>query len=343
MNLIPCGQARADAARLLRAAGLAVEKADAVADKLVESDLLGHRTHGLAMLPVYLERLANGQIATAGDIDVVSDTGATFAWAAHRLPGAWVMSRAIAQATERIDAQPVVTATIAECSHIGCLQAYLEAIGRRKLLALLMVTDPGVASVAPFGGIDPVLTSNPIAACIPTLGDPILIDQTTSVVSNGAIAQHAGGRLPGRWLLDAEGRATDDPAALKDGTIMPLGGEEFGFKGYGFGLMVEAFALALSGYARNETRLRGGQGVFLQLIDPAHFAGQGTFLAATTDLADRCRNSRPAAAGRPVRLPGERALRDKATGMERGVAVDEKVRAQLDVWAVRLGLAPSAR
>ena len=105
--------------------------------------------------------------------------------------------------------------------------------------------------------------------------------------------------------------------------------------------MVEAFALALSGYARNETRLRGAQGVFLQIIDSAHFAGRDTFLEATSDLADRCRKSRPAA-GRPVRLPGERALRDKAAQLERGIAIDDNVRVKLDAWAVRLGLASPA-
>lgn len=331
--------ARQSATDLLVAAGLLREHADAVAGILVESDLLGHRTHGLAMLPVYLDRLADGRIATRGEIETVDDSGATFAWRVKRLAGAWVMQRAIDLALSRVETHPVVTATVANCSHIGCLQAYLEPIGRRGLLALLMVTDPGVISVAPFGGVEPVLTSNPIAVCIPTNTDPILIDQSTSVVSNQAVAQHRGERLPGQWILNAQGRASDDPADVATGTLMPLGGEEFGFKGFGFGLMVEAFALALSGHSRNLTQERGGQGVFLQLIDPRAFAGRDAFLAATTDLVQKCKASRPAP-GRGVRMPGERALRDKAAHLAAGIPIEDAVVSSLNKWAEKLGTTP---
>ena len=213
---------------LLVAGGMASAHAQSVAAVLVESDLLGHRTHGLAQLPAYLDRLRDGTISSAGSIDVENDHGAAFLWRAQRLPGAWVLHRAIEQALDRISSHAVVTISIADCSHIGALQAYLEALGRRGLLALMMVTSPAIASVAPFGGLDPVLTSNPIAACIPTEGDPVLIDQSTSVVSNGALASFSGGRLPGRWLLDAHGRPSDDPADAASGTILPLGGRSSG-------------------------------------------------------------------------------------------------------------------
>jgi len=330
------------AASLLRAAGLDREKASVVADKLVESDLLGHRTHGLAMLPVYLERLADGRIATAGEIEVVSDSGAAFLWQARRLPGAWVASRAVTEALMRIEQHPVVTASVANCSHIGCLQTYLEAIGRQRLLGLLMVTDPGLMSVAPFGGIDPVITTNPMAVCIPTRDDPILIDQCTSLVSNAAVAQRAaaGERLPSRWLVDNQGNATDDPAALSTeppGTIMPLGGEEFGYKGFGLGLIVEAFALALSGHGRIGSPPRGSQGVFLQVIDPDRFCGRDAFLAETTELVRRCKASRVAGT-REIRLPGERALREKAEQLVAGVLIDAGVIAALNQWARRLNV-----
>ena len=196
------------AADLMHAEGLPTDRAKAVAGKLVESDLLGHRTHGLAMLPTYLERLFDGRIACNGEISVVADHGSTFSWEAHRLPGAWVMNQAVAQAVARIDENPTVTFTIANCSHIGALQAYLPEIGDRKLMALMAVTDPGVVSVAPFGGIAPVLTTNPIAAYIPSRGDPILVDQSTSLVSNAAVGAYAAAnqRLPGRWLVDNQGR-----------------------------------------------------------------------------------------------------------------------------------------
>jgi L-lactate dehydrogenase len=343
MARIPVEQAHDYASRLLQAAGLGVEQAAAVSRRLIESDLLGHRTHGLAMLPVYLERLADGRIATEGDVTVVSDAGMSFLWDAHRLPGAWITERAIAEALHRIALYPVVTVSIANCSHIGCLQAYLEDIGRQHLIALMMVSDPGVASVAPFGGIDPVITTNPIAACIPTHEAPIMIDQCTSLVSNGAVAGYAatGNRLPSKWLVDNEGHPSDDPAALTSapaGTIMSLGGEEFGYKGFGLGLVVEAFALALSGFGRKEAKVRGAQGVFIQIINPEHFSGKQAFLDETSSLVARCKASRAIPGQSGIRLPGERALNQKQTQREHGLAMDERVLEKLAQWAARLNV-----
>src|SRR5258706_2959484 len=97
------------ATQLLQKAGLPVDQAVAVAGRLIESDLLGHSTHGLAMLPTYLERLGDGRIARTGDIEVISDRGAAFAWQANRLPGAWVMNKALALALERASQFPVFT------------------------------------------------------------------------------------------------------------------------------------------------------------------------------------------------------------------------------------------
>ncbi len=343
MHRVPVVAARRDACALLQAAGLPGEVASCVAAKLVESDLFGHATHGLANLPMYLDRVRSGAIAADGAIEVVSDTGVTFAWQAHRLAGAWVLERAVLQALERSAAYPVVTATIANCSHVGCLQTYLEAIAHEGRLALLMVSDPSFASVAPFGGVDAVITTNPFAACIPTRGDPILIDQCTSVTSNSFVMQHAaaGKTLPGAWLIDANGQPTDDPKALQaqpGATISPLGGAEFGFKGFAFGLVVEAFALALSGYGRRNAPARGGQGVFLQIIDPAAFGGRDAFLDETTELARRCKSSRLAQGHSEIRLPGERALREKARQHDEGLTLPVALITALRQQAAQLGV-----
>lgn len=331
------------ARRLLMASGLSAEMAGDVAEVLLEADLLGHRTHGLVMLPNYLDRLAKGSMRADGEVEVIADHGSTFAWRARRLPGAWVMRRALREMIARSAQHPVTTATIADCSHIGCLQVYLKTMTDRGLFVTLTVTDPGVASVAPFGGADPVLTSNPVAYGIPTRGDPILIDHSTSVVSNAAIAAHAarGERTPGDWLLDGQGRPSDDPTVLNQvppGTIMPLGGVEFGYKGFGFGLMVEALSLGLSGFGRLPGTPRGGQGVFLQAIDPAAFAGRDVFLDETTALAQRCQASRPRMEGMPVRLPGQRALGNRERNRIEGLAYPEHFMSSLGDWAGRLGV-----
>jgi L-lactate dehydrogenase len=329
------------ATKLLEAVGLAHERSEAVADSLVQSELLGHRTHGLAWMPTYLQRVQNGTIASSGEIDVIADHSGAFAWSAGRLPGSWVMRKAVAEMLGR--GGPVVAATIANCSHIGALQIYLEAFTRKGLLVQIAATDASIRSVAPFGGIDPVTTTNPLAMGIPTDGDPILIDQCTSVISNAAVRPYlaSGQRLPGKWLLDETGQATDDPEAIsggRTGTILPVGGTDFGYKGFGFGLMVEALSLALSGFGRHDKPETFTESVFILALDPAFFGGRENFVAETTELVAAIHKSRPVPGRGDMRFPGERALAVRREQLEQGLRVDPQAVQAMTQWGITLGV-----
>lgn len=323
--------------RALGASGLVEEMAAAVAEVLVKAEVMGHRTHGLSLLPQYLAQLDAGGMAKSGEVTVVKDFGTSFLWQANRLPGAWVLKNAIAQMSKRAQGQPVIIASIAQCFHIGSLQTYLQAATDQGLICMISATDPAVSSVAPFGGTEPVLTSNPVAYGLPTGGDPILIDLCTSVVSNSALLayQKENRRLPSEWLLDNQGHPTDDPQALKTeppGTIMPIGGKEFGYKGFALGLTVEALALGLSGYGRNAGYESFGEGVFVQVINPEFFAGRTSFEREMSRLASRCRQSRVPPGGDPVRMPGERALERARAANESGIILSEPIAALLRPW-----------
>jgi LDH2 family malate/lactate/ureidoglycolate dehydrogenase len=336
------------AAALLTAGGMRADMADDAASVLVEADVLGYPTHGLSFLPAYLDRLANGAMARDGEITVVDDTPATFSWQANRLPGAWVMRRAIEAVVQRLQDHPVVTATIANSSHLGCLQVYLPALTGRNLMVILSATNPGLESVAPFGGIDPVLTTNPIAFGIPTRGTPMLIDLSTSLVTNAAVAGHleAGTRFESDCLLDNQGNPSADPAVFvtdPPGTILPLGGSEYGYKGFGLGLLVEALSLALPGAGRALRPDKFSQGAFLQVIDPGRFGGLDYFLRETSELADRCRASRVPAGRPPVRLPGERAMNERERRLREGVPISARVRDKLAGYGSSAGLEFPAR
>ncbi|WP_345817305.1 Ldh family oxidoreductase (plasmid) [Paraburkholderia sp. PREW-6R] len=331
------------ATRALQARGMRADHAEQVAWRLIDADLLGHRSHGFWLLATYLERLEAGQIATQGEVRTLNDSPAAFAWHANRLPGAWVMQQAIGQLRQRAQSQAIVCATIAECSHIGCLQSYLLPLVADNLLVMLSATNAGIASVAPFGGIDPVLTTNPIAFGIPTRGEPMLIDQCTSLGSNTFFAAFAqrGDKLPGQWLLAANGEPTDNPHVLADtppGTVLPLGGTEFGYKGFGLGLAVEALTLALPGSGRRTHPDKFGQGVFIQAINPAMLGGLDAFLDETTHLANACRASRVRPGAAPVRLPGERALALRRRQLAEGITLGTDVLARTAAWATTLDL-----
>lgn len=326
---------------LLQRAGVPQERATPMTQRMLDADLLGHATHGLWFMSAYLERITAGHIQPAASVRVIHDQPGAFAWHAQRAPGAWVMQEATAELLKRVASQGVVSATIADCSHIGCLQAYLLPLVRENLLVTLSATNPGVRSVAPFGGSDPVLTTNPVAWGIPTRGAPILIDQCTSVASNTFFKSFAarGQKLPEAWLLDSEGQPTNDPEVLQHnppGSILPLGGLEHGYKGFGLGLMVEAFSLALGGSGRRQTPDMFGQGVFLQVIDPDSFAGREAFLDEMDHLVADCRASRLRPDTQGIRLPGERALADRDRQLAHGIALSEEVLSRLQPWAQQL-------
>lgn len=339
----PAQELIAFAARLCERVGLSADRAATMATILVEADLMGHTTHGLNLLAAYLGQLEAGSMTKEGDPVVLSDRGAAITWNGRYLPGPWLVVEAIKLACERIEAQPVVTVVIQQSHHIACLAAYPKIATDQGLLLLLACSDPNERAVAPFGGVQPLYTPNPIAAGIPTPGEPIIIDISMSTTALGLVGQvrQAGRRLPHPWLLDQLGNPTDDPAALSTdppGSVLPLGGTDLGHKGYALGLLVEALTSALAGGGRSEGVSRWGASVFLQVIDPQAFGGYDHFIQETGWLADACRQSPPIPGGPPVRLPGSRALQRRAEQLERGVALYPTIMPALEPWAEKLGV-----
>ncbi|WP_353173400.1 Ldh family oxidoreductase [Paracandidimonas soli] len=328
--------------------GCDAEKAASIADALVEADAMGHDTHGLALAPWYIEALRSGQMSGTGDIEVISDRGGCVAWHGKRLPGAWLIGKAIDLALERIADHGVVTLTIAGSHHTGALAAYLPRITERGLLPILSCSGPAASGVAPYGGTRALFTPNPLAAGLPTSGDPILLDISASITTNNRARQLAGAgkRLPGPWVLDAQGQPSDDPAVAVSGggTLLPVGGLDHGHKGYGMALLVEGLTQGLSGLGRH-TRPSGVlMNIFLQIIDPAFFGGRDAFIAETSWLADQCRNNPPRPGVGRVRLPGDRAAGGRRQAMAHGVSLRAEIIQSLDPYLAEAGIAwPNAQ
>ncbi len=338
------GALTAFAQSLLTAAGLRADKAQAVADILVEGDLMGHTTHGLALLAQYLAELESGSMERDGQPTVLADSPAALTWDGRRLPGPWLVLQAMDVAIQRARQLGTGTVVIRRSHHIACLATYLKRATDQGLLMVLTCSDPNAASVAPFGGLDPVFTPNPISAGIPTPGAPVLIDISTSATTNGLTGRlhKEGGRLPAPWVIDGQGEPTDDPGVLfkePKGTILPLGGIDSGHKGYGLSLLVEALTGGLAGHGRADPPEGWGATVFLQILDPAAFAGAEAFTRQTGEVARQCHASRPARAGAPVRTPGERGLQLAETQHSDGVAVYPSIIPSLEPWAGKFGVA----
>lgn len=332
---------------LLRRLGMEDDKAVAVAEVLVEGDLLGHTTHGLALLPGYLGEVERGAMARSGAPRVLADFPSAVTWDGGRLPGAWLTRQAIDLALDRAETQGVAMVTIRRSHHVGCLAAYLRQATDRGRMIVLASSDPAVASVAPHGGTRGAFTPNPLAAGWPTEGDPVLLDVSMSITTN-ALTQRlrgAGGRFPGPWAVTAEGQVTDDPGALftePPGALLPMGGVDHGHKGYALALLVEALTGGLAGHGRADPREGWGATVTVQVFDPRCFGGEADFRRQTGWVAAACRANPPRDPRAPVRLPGEAGLRRRERQLRDGVELHPSILPALEPWARKLKVAVPA-
>lgn len=340
-SLVECARA------LLVRSGVRADIASDVASILIDGDLLGHSTHGLALLAPYLAEIERGAMARDGAVRVVNARSAAETWDGNRLPGPWCTLRALDRATGLAAKQGSGTVVIRRSHHIACLAAYAKRAADHGVVALIYCSDPAMASVAPFGGVTPVFTPNPLAAGIPTSRDPILLDISASLTTNGLTARlHKEGRkLPHPWVQDAQGNATDDPAVLfgdPPGTLLPLGGLDAGHKGYALALLVEALTAGLVGAGRADPSEGWGATVFVQVLDPQAFGGESAFVRQLDWLVDACHAATPRPGVDRVRLPGEGGLARFRDQSENGVLLYPTIVPALAPWCDKLGVSVPA-
>lgn len=326
---------------LFAAAGCDGDKPALIAEMLVEADLMGHTTHGLQLAGGYLEEIAEGRMKAAGEPGIVADRGAAVTWDGGTLPGVWLTVRAVDLAVERARSHGLCAIAIRRSHHIACLATFLSRATAAGMMVTILSSDPADASVAPFGGLKAVFTPDPIAVGIPTGGDPILIDMSASITTNGMTnrLRREGRRYPGPWAMDAQGHATDDPNALftdPPGTLQPTGGRDHGHKGYGLALTVEALTQALPGFGRSGKPSGWGAGVFIQVFDPRAFGGAAPFAQEMDWIAEACRSNPPAPGFDAVRLPGQRAMALKREALANGVPLYPGIMPALRPWAEKL-------
>lgn len=331
------------ATQLLQHAGLAEAMAQTVADTLVQGDLLGHDTHGLALLAGYVKELEAGTMTREGPPLVVSDRPAAVLWDGRRLPGPWLVHQGLDLLLPRARELGTASLVIRRSHHIACLAVYLLRALEEDMLLVLACSDPNAASVAPFGGTQAVFTPNPLALGFPLSEGGVMVDISASITTNGmSNRKHKYGELfDEEWLIDAQGRPSRDPAVLfaqPPGTLLPVGGLSHGHKGYGLALLVEALTAGLAGHGRADAREGWGATVHLTLHDLQAFGGKAEFLRQMDHLAAQCRGNAPIDAAKPVRVPGERGLQRRAEQLDQGVRLHPSIAPSLEDAGQRYGL-----
>ena len=327
----------------LVAAGLELEKAIVVAHGLVQGELMGASTHGLALLSGYVDELENGEMTAFGRPEVLRDFGATALWDGRYLPGVWLTREAGLEASRRAMKFGIGLITIRRSHHIACLGHYLlEAVNRGDIM-LIYSSDPSDSHVAPYGGVSALMTPNPIAVGIPAEPWPILVDASTSITTAGLCERNCreGRRLPGKWLLTSAGELSDDPAVFgppQGGTILPIGGLDHGHKGYGLSLMVEALTQGLSGYGRPEKPTTWGAAVTVQVIRPEAFLPIEEFRAQVDFLVSACLSGEKRPGVDEIVVPGQREMVRRKEALQSGLALYPGVAESLAGLAGRYGL-----
>ena len=333
---------------LFEAAGCSPEDAETVVDHLVESNLFGQDAHGTLRYYEYVEKILEGTFDPKGKPVILQDRGCTAlidgGGGFGQVSGRLAMEVATAKAREH----GVGVVGLRNTSHVGRAGAYPLAAARAGFVALVFVNAGRLGrQIAPFGGIDGKLSTNPIAFAAPRPhGEPILVDMTTSVVAEGKIrmAQNKGEQVPEGWIIDSDGNPTTDPDDFlgePPGAMLPLGGT-VGYKGYGLGLIVELMGglLGGEGTASGERSFRSN-GVLFTVYDPGFFADEATYEREIENLIRHVTSSRPDPRFGEVLLPGELEFRTSAQRRVDGIAVDDGTWQRIANAARRVGLDPA--
>lgn len=326
---------------IFEAVGVPPENAAQVADNLVQGELHGLGSHGVSrLLPVYAERFLAGGINPRPQVRVAQrDRGAAVV-DGDGGPGAVVGQFAMSLALDLAREHGSGWVAVRNSNHFGACFLYAQ---RAMLLGMIgLTTTNAVPQVAPYGGRENRLGTNPICIAIPGARQNILLDMATSVVARGKVQVAAleGKSIPLGWALDKEGRGVTDPNLAA--SLLPAGG----YKGYGLALVVEVLSALLSGAAFG--RQLGGlftdyertqqMGHFFGAWDIAAFTSVDAFRTCVDALMDEIKATPLAAGFDKILMPGEPEQRKAAEYRVEGIPLAEDVLASFQTLAARLGM-----
>jgi len=308
---------------ILRGLGTPEPAARTVAQSLVGANLVGHDSHGVVRLLEYASCVRAGDIVPTAEPVVRHAEGAVSAidgrWCWGQVGARFAAERAAESALEH----GIGLATLEHCKHVGRIGEFAELLAERGLLSFVFCNSD--ACVAPFGGAERALGTNPLAAGIPGTGEhPFVLDFATSAAAEGKlrVARAEGATIPEGIVVDRDGRPSTDPEAFYDGgALLPFGSH----KGYGLSAFIELVGGALSGNHPSLTsRYHTGNGLVVIAIRPGAL-GTATYAADIEDGAAALRAVSPTDPARPVLLPGDvenAALRQRRA---EGMPVSEKI------------------
>ena len=329
----------------LESTGLPADDAARVAGLMADADLQGSDGHGVIRLPQYIRRIRAGGINLRPQIRVVSERAAMALLDGDNGMGHLVMSQAAELAIAKARTAGVAWVGARNSNHAGPASLYARMPAQQQMIGLYFAV--GSANhMPPWGGMDMLLSTNPIAAGIPA-GDepPVVLDMASTVTAYGKVKAKAkrGEQMPEGWMIDRQGRPLTDPTRSDEGFLLPIGGH----KGYGLALVIGILAGTLNGAAMgrdvvdfnkdHSTRTNTGQAILA--IDLAAFGDPAMFRGAMDTLVRDLRASEKLPGVERVWLPGEQSHLRRAAYTREGIPLAGALVAELDLLADQLGIA----
>src|SRR5258708_11728741 len=289
------------AERIFSAAGSEPDEAHTIADYLVEANLRGHDSHGVGLIPNYLQHLAGGTVVANRKGRVVSEDGSLIVYDGERAWGQIAAREATLLGIEKARETGVAVVALRNPHHIGRVGTYGEMCAAAGLVSFhfVNVTDAQPA-VAPWRGTDARFSTNPVCIAIPGAEPerPIILDMATSVVAMGKVrvARNKGEQMKPGILLDADGNPTTDPVAMygeRRGAVLTFGEH----KGYALAFVCEMLAGAITGSGTMRPERQSAEtttnGMLTVVIDPTRITDQAWLAEEITARTDFITSAKP--------------------------------------------------
>ncbi|MEZ4633477.1 MAG: Ldh family oxidoreductase [Caldilineaceae bacterium] len=326
--------------QIFQAAGTPAQVARLVAASLVDSNLVGHDSHGVVRVVQYLSSIEQGQLDPQAQPTIRQETSVIALIDGHSGFGQVAAHKAMRMAIDKAREHGMSAIGLVDCGHVGRMGEWVEMAAKEGLICLAFCNGGGGRGiVAPFGGVARVLGTNPIAAAIPVANrEPVVLDFATSAVAEGKvrIARNSGKSIPVGWILDKDGTPSTTPDDLYDGgVLLPAAGH----KGYGLSLLVEFMAGLLTTSGCPALGMAPRNGVLFMVLNPEPFRPLADFTAEGEALVTAVKAAKPAAGFDEVLLPGEPESRTAAHRRAQGIPLDETSWAQLVEAGAALGVA----
>lgn len=328
--------------------GLPAVDADKVAGLMAEADAQGSDGHGVIRLPNYIKRILAGGVNTHPEIRIVQEKAAMAVIDGDNGMGHLVVSQAVDVAIAKAREVGVAWVGTRASNHAGPASLYVRKPVQNNMIALYFAVG-NANHMPPWGGMEMLLSTNPIAVGLPAGSEPaVVLDMATTVAAYGKVKAKAkhGEQMPEGWMIDRQGKPLTDPTRAEEGFLLPIGGH----KGYGLALIVGLLAGTLNGAAmgrdvvdfNHDSTTPTNTGQALLVIDLAAFGEPQAFKDALDHLVKDLRNSERLPGVDRIWLPGEQSHLRREKYAAEGIPLAAGLMAELATLAAELDIAPLA-